>query len=769
MAERRRARPMQTRHARRTRRDQAGQLEGQLRDADRRTCPTGARRPSARPASTRRRASRSTRGCRTCRRRRRDERRRRHAPAGVRGRGRGARGARGGADAAPSRCASSAPAAGRCGRCCSTSQLQIAARRRRYDAVAQERLFELFGPAASWGRRCTRCRGRARRSSCRRSPDVDAWSSCRCPARYDLEVAASRYLDALEPAARCRSSSCSAGPCSTRATRRLQATRIAWESEAELPAAGERVARDDGPRTSPAPLAAAGQRERSTGSPRSKARNALATWEETVDTLLGRRARDWTPVRAIADAVLYEGYLLWPYRRSALKNQRRWTFGGVYPRRTRGHRRRWRMRTECLVEARATSTCACASCRSSTARCRRRPVDGRAAASARDVGRGDRARVSAAGAARASRAPSSGRGLGGGRGSRGARSRDGRRGGRVGCARRTVEIANTTPCDVPRGRRSAHVLLARTSCCARAAGAFVSLTDPPDAPARGRGRRCRNEGPGRCSSATRRTRHRARLADHPRGPPADRAREPGRPVRRRRDRPAADAQHPRADRRGEGRDARGDPRAREILERTEALTREQLLRLRPELPGAAAMTRADWEELERAGAGRVAVGGVELRPRQPRARCARARAATCSTSRSRAGRRRRARSSRTSTASVQLAVVRRGRPGPRPRRAAPARPPLLLRARRGRAAGRAGRGPRCACSSPASATSSSATTASACALAGRLARRDAAGRRRGRRLRHPRHGPRLRAARRLGRGAAARRGAARRARRGRCT
>ena len=37
------------------------------------------------------------------------------------------------------------------------------------------------------------------------------------------------------------------------------------------------------------------------------------------------------PVRAIADAVLYEGYVLWPYRRSAMKNQQRWTFGGVYP------------------------------------------------------------------------------------------------------------------------------------------------------------------------------------------------------------------------------------------------------------------------------------------------------------------------------------------------------------------------------------------------------------------------------------------------------
>ncbi|HWC24998.1 MAG TPA: hypothetical protein VG474_00305, partial [Solirubrobacteraceae bacterium] len=37
------------------------------------------------------------------------------------------------------------------------------------------------------------------------------------------------------------------------------------------------------------------------------------------------------PVRQIARAVLYEGYLLWPYRRSAMKNQQRFTFGGVYP------------------------------------------------------------------------------------------------------------------------------------------------------------------------------------------------------------------------------------------------------------------------------------------------------------------------------------------------------------------------------------------------------------------------------------------------------
>jgi hypothetical protein len=35
------------------------------------------------------------------------------------------------------------------------------------------------------------------------------------------------------------------------------------------------------------------------------------------------------PVRRIADAVLFEGYMLWPYRRSALKNQQPFTFGDV--------------------------------------------------------------------------------------------------------------------------------------------------------------------------------------------------------------------------------------------------------------------------------------------------------------------------------------------------------------------------------------------------------------------------------------------------------
>ena len=35
--------------------------------------------------------------------------------------------------------------------------------------------------------------------------------------------------------------------------------------------------------------------------------------------------------RAVADAVLYEGYVLYPYRASSRKNQLRWQFGVLTP------------------------------------------------------------------------------------------------------------------------------------------------------------------------------------------------------------------------------------------------------------------------------------------------------------------------------------------------------------------------------------------------------------------------------------------------------
>ena len=40
---------------------------------------------------------------------------------------------------------------------------------------------------------------------------------------------------------------------------------------------------------------------------------------------------DFTRLEKVADTVLYEGYLLYPYNPHALKNRRRWTFGCLVP------------------------------------------------------------------------------------------------------------------------------------------------------------------------------------------------------------------------------------------------------------------------------------------------------------------------------------------------------------------------------------------------------------------------------------------------------
>src|SRR2546423_14569346 len=61
-------------------------------------------------------------------------------------------------------------------------------------------------------------------------------------------------------------------------------------------------------------------------------------------------------VKEIANAVLYEGYLLYPYRQSALKNRTRWTFGAVYPRENseaNGGMEPWTRHKECLGEGQA--------------------------------------------------------------------------------------------------------------------------------------------------------------------------------------------------------------------------------------------------------------------------------------------------------------------------------------------------------------------------------------------------------------------------------
>jgi hypothetical protein len=59
-----------------------------------------------------------------------------------------------------------------------------------------------------------------------------------------------------------------------------------------------------------------------------------------------------TLIEGIANAVLYEGYMLYPYRPSAVKNRQRWNFGVVYPKsysEIQTGSDSWFMQTQCLV------------------------------------------------------------------------------------------------------------------------------------------------------------------------------------------------------------------------------------------------------------------------------------------------------------------------------------------------------------------------------------------------------------------------------------
>ncbi len=66
-------------------------------------------------------------------------------------------------------------------------------------------------------------------------------------------------------------------------------------------------------------------------------------------------------VEQIADAVLYEGYILYPYRPSALKNRQRFNFGVIYPpaySEAQAGTDACLMQTECLVQGNQNTQCA---------------------------------------------------------------------------------------------------------------------------------------------------------------------------------------------------------------------------------------------------------------------------------------------------------------------------------------------------------------------------------------------------------------------------
>lgn len=77
------------------------------------------------------------------------------------------------------------------------TQIQIAVRRRAYDAAATARLFGLFGAPSGWGS-SLRTLLWTRQTTVVPAFDGSTEAEVLIPCSYDLEVAASAYFDALE-------------------------------------------------------------------------------------------------------------------------------------------------------------------------------------------------------------------------------------------------------------------------------------------------------------------------------------------------------------------------------------------------------------------------------------------------------------------------------------------------------------------------------------------------------------------------------------------
>jgi len=163
-------------------------------------------------------------------------------------------------------------------------QIQIAARRRAYDDVAHDRLFELFGPVEQWG---TSLRTLLWTRTTLVVPPFTGSTEVQLPisCSYDLEVAASRYFDALEdgdvPLEFLFSGTVFYGAP-------LQAGRISWESEAgyRMPVSLWRETMDAYFRGTAWLRLPKQSFDRLTAH---KSRHALATWEDVVDSLLPER------------------------------------------------------------------------------------------------------------------------------------------------------------------------------------------------------------------------------------------------------------------------------------------------------------------------------------------------------------------------------------------------------------------------------------------------------------------------------------------------
>ena len=263
------------------------------------------------------------------------------------------------------------------------AQIRIEPQRRRYSPEEEARLVELFGEAPRSGaRRCARSCGPTSPPRSRSSPATPR-STCRCRAPT---TSRSRRPSTCTRSAtgRSRSSLLFNGTVFSYRDGGLVVQPVAWNVEAEhrLPVSVWRATMDAFfPNSGWIRLRTRDDRRPHPLQGRPGAHVVGGHLRAPAEG--GRRAVTADPfeqAQRVADAVLWEGYVLYPYRASAAKNQVRWQYGVLAPRpysEADGYER-WSMQTECVARVRARGHAS--TCGSATSRCRRAPWRRRSAA-----------------------------------------------------------------------------------------------------------------------------------------------------------------------------------------------------------------------------------------------------------------------------------------------------------------------------------------------------------------------------------------------------
>jgi len=164
------------------------------------------------------------------------------------------------------------------------TQIQIAARRRGYEGADHDKLFDLFGRREDWG---TTLRTLLWTRTTLVVPPFEGSTvvDLNVPCTYDLEVAASRYFDALGDGDVPLEFLFSGTVFFSAPDGRLQTSRISWEQDAEyrLPV---RVWKETLERHFPGTAWLRLPKDSFDRLVAYKARHALPTWDDVVDALM---------------------------------------------------------------------------------------------------------------------------------------------------------------------------------------------------------------------------------------------------------------------------------------------------------------------------------------------------------------------------------------------------------------------------------------------------------------------------------------------------